>query len=293
MELGTVLEYVDLPAQTITFFCDPIILAIFRFFSYSRYHVKNMASILELKLKRREFIASALLSKEVQPKPFTAEIYTFHRLRNKDDVLRVVYPVLQRGIRFTSVLDIARHFKGEIDISTKNNALLTFDDGYQSHMYALEASEYAQNSWGERLHPVFGVMPQFGYRWMDDINPSMQSYDNGGHDTYLTLEQLMAIAGAGHELANHTIDHANLTSLKDEEVADQIRFAQSKIDWIYDKVGRPGQFWHRTLIYPYGSYNSRVIDIAKRQNVGLAFSTERRSLHHPSTQYNIGRIGVT
>ena len=70
----------------------------------------------------------------------------------------------------------------------------------------------------------------------------------------------LAIVRAGHEIANHTFNHVNLTRLSAEQVAEEITRAQKTIT---DVIGQPPRYFRP----PGGNYNSMVLRAA--HNAGL------------------------
>lgn len=67
------------------------------------------------------------------------------------------------------------------------------------------------------------------------------------------------VADAGHEIANHTIEHPDLVTLSIEGIQNQLVQSQNQIEEATGK--RPIYFRP-----PYGSYNDNVLNIAKESN---------------------------
>lgn len=74
-------------------------------------------------------------------------------------------------------------------------------------------------------------------------------------DRYPDLVQ--QIAADGHEVANHTYGHPNLTELDDGAIRDQLQRAETAIQRLTGRTTRP---WMRM---PFGARNSRVVSVVR------------------------------
>lgn len=70
------------------------------------------------------------------------------------------------------------------------------------------------------------------------------------------------VADAGHEVANHTENHTDLTVANREEIHQEI---QNSSDKIYNATGQQP----KTVRPPYGAYNETVIDVAKENDESI------------------------
>ncbi|MEO3752741.1 polysaccharide deacetylase family protein [Streptomyces sp. B6B3] len=70
---------------------------------------------------------------------------------------------------------------------------------------------------------------------------------------YLTAEQVRALAGAGHEIGGHTVDHDTLTELTDEERRRQV--CQDRQTW------REHGFQVSSFAYPHGAEDADAQDL--------------------------------
>ncbi|NLL63222.1 MAG: polysaccharide deacetylase family protein [Ruminococcaceae bacterium] len=93
---------------------------------------------------------------------------------------------------------------------------------------------------------------------------------HGGKGTFFVLgnliegrkDTLIRIANEGHEIGNHSWNHRKLTNLSEKEITDQIMMTRAKI---YDVTGKDCLL----VRPPYGSYNSKIINIGKNLNVSF------------------------
>lgn len=126
-------------------------------------------------------------------------------------------------------------FKAEID-KTKPMIALTFDDGPSAHT--------------DRLLDIF------------------KSY--GGKGTFFVVGNIIdnradtvkRIVSDGHEIAGHSWNHRQLTSLTQSDIKDQIMSTRAKI---YDLTGYDAKL----VRPPYGAYNDTVKAVAKEVDVSL------------------------
>lgn len=87
-----------------------------------------------------------------------------------------------------------------------------------------------------------------------------------GTSRHMTACQLREIAAAGNELADHTWNHCDLTTLAYDQVRSRIRAAANSIEAL---VGiRPD-----TMAYPYGRYDAEVESAAEAEGMAMAFTT--------------------
>ncbi len=128
-------------------------------------------------------------------------------------------------------------------VTNEDPVVITFDDGFES-TYTI----------------AFPIMQQYGIKGTVYVVPSWI-----GAPGYLTLAELTALHNAGWTIANHSWDHADLTSLTSGDVTTDI---QKAIDYLNQNGFSDGAYY---LAYPYGLYNSNVEQIAS----GLGIKTAR------------------
>jgi peptidoglycan/xylan/chitin deacetylase (PgdA/CDA1 family) len=76
-----------------------------------------------------------------------------------------------------------------------------------------------------------------------------------------TWDEIAELADAGWEIGSHTRSHRPLTTLSDHEVQSELADSKAECE---DRLGRPC----RSLAYPYGDYDERIVRVARR--VGYA-----------------------
>ena len=126
-------------------------------------------------------------------------------------------------------------FKAEID-KTKPMIALTFDDGPSAHT--------------DRLLDIFKSCGGKGTFFV------VGNIIDGRADT------VKRIVSDGHEIAGHSWNHRQLTSLSESDIRDQIMSTRAKI---YDLTGYDAKL----VRPPYGAYNDTVKAVAEGVDVSL------------------------
>jgi peptidoglycan/xylan/chitin deacetylase (PgdA/CDA1 family) len=96
--------------------------------------------------------------------------------------------------------------------------------------------------------------------------PGIDHWVGGKHDHELrpmSWDQLAGLAEEGWEIGSHTRSHPHLPSLSDAELESELSGSREILE---DRVG------HRceTLAYPYGDYDDRVMEAARRAGYAAA-----------------------
>ena len=87
-------------------------------------------------------------------------------------------------------------------------------------------------------------------------------------ELYLTPEQIQMMEKVGMHIGFHSHDHVWLNSLSKEEQEFQIK---SSIDY-FKEIGIKTE--KMTLSYPYGGYNEESVELIKKYEIPLAFTTK-------------------
>jgi peptidoglycan/xylan/chitin deacetylase (PgdA/CDA1 family) len=126
-----------------------------------------------------------------------------------------------------------------------HSIVITFDDGRpDNYTYA------------------FPILQRYGFTATFFVVPGRI-----GTRQHMTACQLQEMAASGNELADHTWNHCDLTTLTYEQARSRIRAAANAIESL---VGlRPD-----TVAYPYGLYNRTIESAADAEGMYLAFTTE-------------------
>jgi peptidoglycan/xylan/chitin deacetylase (PgdA/CDA1 family) len=84
----------------------------------------------------------------------------------------------------------------------------------------------------------------------------------------MTTDQLKELEGNGWEIGSHTLTHANLTTLSDEAMTDELELSKKNL--------LENGFLAKSLAIPYGNYNKKIgeksmlyYDSVRTSNVGI------------------------
>ncbi len=138
--------------------------------------------------------------------------------------------------------------------------LITFDDGWAGQWEAASLLD----AYG--MHGVFFIMP---------------------NKIELTHDQVRDLLRRGHEIGSHSVTHADLTDIPDEDLRTEIVSSKAMIEEI---TGEDVDY----LAYPYGKFDEHVISIV--QSAGYCGAAE--ALHPngatwaPETRWNQPRVDI-
>ncbi len=108
-----------------------------------------------------------------------------------------------------------------------------------------------------------------------------------GSPNYLTWDELRKLTTDPNiDIAGHTMTHINLAQIPLNQAAAEI--VGSKLA-LQQKLGISIQFF----AYPYGAFNSQVIDVVRKAGFKLAFSTISGDTQTLADQYTLHRLSVT
>ena len=131
-------------------------------------------------------------------------------------------------------------------------AVLTFDDGFRTAL--------------TDMAPLF---ERLGVRATFYISPGLLGEQHwrvpGDAGRLLDAEDARALAAAGMDLGSHAMTHQDLRLLDGGELAFELEESKAAVEKL---TGRPC----RTLAYPYGLYDDRVIEAARAAGYDLAFA---------------------
>jgi peptidoglycan/xylan/chitin deacetylase (PgdA/CDA1 family) len=167
-------------------------------------------------------------------------IYLFH-MPSAAQVDRVIRSNAAAGRLPVTVGEIARILQGDQEAPGDRLFALTFDDGYLSQ-YQLAVPVLER----------FGVPATFfvmGTGWQGD-----------GVHQYMSPAQIQELAGRGHEIGSHTVNHPNLVSLRQRNLGaylGEIVSSKTQLEELVDDEVT-------SFCYPNGSFNAAVAgDVAR------------------------------
>jgi peptidoglycan/xylan/chitin deacetylase (PgdA/CDA1 family) len=144
---------------------------------------------------------------------------------------------------------------------------VTFDDAYRSVLerarpimdaLGIPGTVFVPTDWAGREEPM---------RW-----EGIDQWLGGPHEqetVCLRWDELREVASAGWEVGSHTCSHPHLTSLDDAALERELVDSRATCS---DKLGTPC----RSLAYPFGDVDPRVIEAARSAGYELGASLPKR-----------------
>ncbi|MCL2689577.1 MAG: polysaccharide deacetylase family protein [Chitinispirillia bacterium] len=131
---------------------------------------------------------------------------------------------------------------------------ITFDDGLQS-FYDNAFPLLEEKNIKSTIFPVAGLVGKTG------------GWDVMGRTSHMSAAMLREIAMKGHEIGSHSLTHANLVWLGDDDLKKELCGSKAILE---DITGIPV----RSISFPFGSWNKRVWEMAK--SVGYEYAAAYR-----------------
>lgn len=106
-----------------------------------------------------------------------------------------------------------------------------------------------------------------------------------GPSWLISFDQMRALRAAGHDIASHSLDHADLTQLSGAALREQVEDAQAILT---EELGyRP-----RTFCYPLGRNDIEARRVVQESGLTLAFTTAHGALQSTSSPMSAPRIRI-
>jgi peptidoglycan/xylan/chitin deacetylase (PgdA/CDA1 family) len=158
---------------------------------------------------------------------------------------------------------------------------VTFDDAYRSVLerarpimdeLGVPGTVFVPTDWPDREEPM---------RW-----PGIDQWLGGPHEQELLClgwDELRALAGAGWEVGSHTCSHPHLTGLDDTALERELVVSR-------EVCSEKGGTLCRSIAYPYGDVDARVVEAARSAGYELGASLPKR--FGSSDRLDWPRVGV-
>lgn len=163
-------------------------------------------------------------------------------------------------IETVTMADLFEHFAGGPALPRKS-INLTFDDGYD------DVYEFAFQMLKAR-----GMVGTF-YVTTDFIE----------RPGYLTWDQISEMAEAGMEIAAHSTNHADFTTISPNELRRQLAEPKQLLE---HHLGQPIRF----LAYPAGKHNAAVIAASRAAGYQAAVTVIHGTRHTPGQAFELRRV---
>jgi peptidoglycan/xylan/chitin deacetylase (PgdA/CDA1 family) len=162
--------------------------------------------------------------------------------------------LVARGYRGATFSDAVAGRGGERTLA------VTFDDAYRSTLDALPVLDDLGLP-GTVFVPTAHVGSQAPMSW-DGID----QWVGGPHEPELRCmgaAELRRLADAGWEIGAHTVSHPHLTTLADDELAHELTASRTRVEELMGASCR-------SLAYPYGDFDGRVVEAARAAGYAAA-----------------------
>ena len=155
--------------------------------------------------------------------------------------------------------------------------LLTFDDGFLG-VYEHAAMVLQELDWPAT---VFLVSRMIGSKdeWCKTENPGGATYP------LLAREHLDAMRKMGFTFQSHTRLHPDLTALSEDDLAEELAGSREDLENILGEQVR-------SLAYPYGRFNDRVLNATRTAGYEAAFSTQPGFNRCDVDRYQVRRLDI-
>ena len=159
-----------------------------------------------------------------------------------------------------------------------HHAVVTFDDGFQS-LY-----DNALPVLLERQIPSTVFVPAgcIGCRpsWPDDPG------DPNPDEPVMTESQVRALPAEWVTVGSHSMTHADLRALSDDEIAKELVESKERLESIIDRCVS-------LFSLPYGGYDTRVAECIVRAGYQVVFNSSPRPMDRRKDAHMVGRIRVS
>lgn len=151
--------------------------------------------------------------------------------------------------------------------------VITFDDGYADNLAACE--QLVRRGMRATWFIVSGSVGR-APAWPDEGRPAGR---------LLGADDLRAFQSAGMEIGSHTVNHVRLTEVDDARIEDEMRRSKAELE---DLLGATVA----SLAYPYGAFDARCIDAARRAGYRSACTTRTGWALHDKSAFELRRLTV-
>ncbi|MET8567206.1 polysaccharide deacetylase family protein [Streptomyces sp. NPDC004783] len=178
--------------------------------------------------------------------------------------------VVDSGRTPVTISAVADHFAGRAPLPPRP-VVLTFDDGF-ADLPGPTAEALADRG-----------LPATAYLTTGAVTPGGRSLLPPA--PMMTLDRAAGLEAAGMEVGSHTVTHAQLDTLRAEDLAYELRTSKAVLE---DALGHPV----RHLAYPHGYNSPRVRAMSARAGYETATAVRHALSSHRDERYRIARLIV-
>lgn len=176
---------------------------------------------------------------------------------------------LKNNYDFITLNTLELFIKGEIEI-TKPSVVITFDDGYRD---VLKLKSFFKKN---NIRPAVFIL----------ANPRRANYKElGTKREFLNRNEILSLKNDGWEIGSHTNTHADLTTLSEQRLKDEILDSRKKLEEIIKTDVK-------YFAYPRGKYTDKVLKILKKSGYVLGLTMDDGFISKKTNPLLVPRIGV-
>ena len=161
--------------------------------------------------------------------------------------------------------------------------VLTFDDGYaDNYIYAFPLlKRYNMKA------TIYIVTERFNQDWATDKDTKLSSNELN-NETMLTHEMVNEMVASGLiDIGSHTIHHANLPTLSNEQQEEEIAHSKTIIEQIYGITCK-------SFAYPFGFYNEASMALVQKHGYSSAVTTVPKLISwEDKNRYEVPRVIIS
>lgn len=176
---------------------------------------------------------------------------------------------LKKYFDFISLQTLQDYIEGKT-IITKPSIVLTFDDGYKD---ILTMKDFFRN---KNITPAIFILS-------NTKKPDWKEL--GNKRPFLTKREILALHKSGWEIGCHSATHANLATLSDKDLQNEIVIAKKSLEKDLD-------ISIKYFAYPRGKYSQTVLKFVKKAKFKMALTMDDGFIKPSIPLLTVPRVGI-